>query len=121
MLASRRLILHTRKQSMINRREAIMSGIAAALGSSVAFAQSKDTITLGQIGLSFHEAAAAVVAKLLGDYGQLVVFSTALHEEIFARMRRGEVDVLCAAWLPGSHGTYLSPFEGERSEERRVG
>jgi len=98
---------------MINRREAIMSGIAAALGSSVAFAQSKDTITLGQIGLSFHEAAAAVVAKLLGDYGQLVVFSTALHEEIFARMRRGEVDVLCAAWLPGSHGTYLSPFEGE--------
>jgi glycine betaine/proline transport system substrate-binding protein len=98
---------------VINRREAIMSGIAAALSSSTAFAQSKDAITLGQIGLSFHEAAAAVVARVLGDYGQTVVFSTALHEEMFARMRLGEVDLLCAAWLPGSHGTYLAPFEGE--------
>ena len=100
---------------MINRREAIMSVTAAALGcgSSAAFAQSKDAITLGQIGLSFHQAAAAVVARVLADYGQPVVFSTALHEEMFARMRRGEVDLLCSAWLPGSHGAYLAPFENE--------
>lgn len=83
------------------RRESIKGGADLA------------TITVGQIDLSFHVATAALVARILNDHGHPVQFSTALHEEMFKRMQRKEIDILCSAWLPGSHATYLEPFEDE--------
>jgi glycine betaine/proline transport system substrate-binding protein len=69
------------------------------------------TIRLGHIALSFHQAAAAVVALVLERAGHVVEMSSAPHAELFERLGRGEIDMLCSAWLPASHGVYLAPFE----------
>ncbi len=103
----------------MNRRQILKGGAAAVAAAGVqpaagpAAAQGKAPIVIGQIGLSFHIAAAAVVARVLADHGHAVRFETALHEEMFARMARGEVDLLSSAWLPGSHGAYLAPFRDQ--------
>ncbi len=78
----------------------------ASVRRTAAGALPKAPVTLGRISLSFHEASAAIVAQVMRNHGQTVVFSEALHEEMFDRLRRGEVDLLCSAWLPGSHGTW---------------
>ncbi|WP_417359703.1 glycine betaine ABC transporter substrate-binding protein [Gallaecimonas pentaromativorans] len=67
------------------------------------------TVRLGYIDLSFHHASAAVVASLLEQAGVAVQMSAAPHEQMFARYRRGEIDMLVSAWLPASHGGYLAP------------
>nr|AYM53676.1 substrate-binding transporter protein [Cystobacter fuscus] len=103
----------------MNRRQFIQSTLGTVGAMWVAGCGSEErvltqpTLTLGQIDLSFHAAAAAVVARILTDHGHPVEFNTALHEEMFARMQRKEVDLLSSAWLPGSHGAYLAPFENE--------
>ena len=66
---------------------------------------------LGHIDLSFHAAAAREVRLVLNRYGYHVVSSTAHHEEMFRRLGDGEVDLLCAAWLPASHQVYLEPIK----------
>lgn len=70
-------------------------------------------LTLITIDLSFHAAAAAVVQALLAPYGVRCREIRAPHERAFELLRRGEGDLLCAAWLPGSHGDYLRPFAHE--------
>lgn len=70
-------------------------------------------IRVGHIDLSFHDAAAREVETILERHGHAIARSAAPHEEMFRRMGRGEVDVLCSAWLPASHGGYLAPFEDE--------
>jgi glycine betaine/proline transport system substrate-binding protein len=70
-------------------------------------------IRVGHIDLSFHDAAAREVEKVLAAHGHGVQRSSAPHEEMFERMGRGEVDVLVSAWLPTSHGRYLAPFTDE--------
>lgn len=67
-------------------------------------------LVLGNIALSFHRAAAAVVHRILIDAGHRVRTVEAPHEELFARQATGEIDVLCSAWLPASHGRYLAPY-----------
>jgi glycine betaine/proline transport system substrate-binding protein len=68
-------------------------------------------VRVGHIDLSFHDASAREVEAILTSHGHHVERSAAPHEEMFQRMRRGEIDMLVSAWLPTSHGGYLRPFE----------
>lgn len=70
-------------------------------------------VRVGHIDLSFHDAAALEVERVLAAHDVTVERSAAPHEEMFRRMGRGDVDVLVSAWLPTSHGRYLAPFEDE--------
>jgi glycine betaine/proline transport system substrate-binding protein len=70
-------------------------------------------VRVGHIDLSFHDASALEVEEILRKHGCRVERSAAPHEEMFERMRRGEIDMLVSAWLPASHGGYLEPFEHE--------
>ncbi len=67
-------------------------------------------IKVGHIGLSFHDAAAEQVELVLRSHGHEIERSAAPHKEMFARLGRGEVDLLVAAWLPWSHGGYYEPI-----------
>ncbi len=61
-------------------------------------------IRVGEIGLSFHQVAAAVVLEVLERLGHDTAVSAAAHDEMFRRLAAGEVDMLAVAWLPGAHG-----------------
>ncbi|MFJ4845797.1 glycine betaine ABC transporter substrate-binding protein [Streptomyces sp. NPDC088733] len=65
---------------------------------------------VGNIALSFHRAAAAVVRRVLESHGHPVAGAEGVHEEMFGLLEHGRVDVLVSAWLPSSHGRYLSGF-----------
>jgi glycine betaine/proline transport system substrate-binding protein len=67
--------------------------------------------TVGNIALSFHAAAAGVVKATLERWGHATAECEAPHEEMFAMLGRGEVDMLVTAWLPASHGRYFDPLE----------
>ncbi|MGF1427000.1 glycine betaine ABC transporter substrate-binding protein [Kitasatospora sp. LaBMicrA B282] len=68
------------------------------------------TITVGTIALSFHRATAAVIRRVLEAHGHRVESVEAPHEQLFRLQAEGEVDVLVSAWLPSSHGGYLSAY-----------
>jgi glycine betaine/proline transport system substrate-binding protein len=70
-------------------------------------------IRVGHIDLSFHDASAHEVERILQAHGHTVQRSAAPHEEMFRRLGAAEVDVLVSAWLPASHGGYLAPFEDQ--------
>ena len=70
-------------------------------------------IVVGNIGLSFHRAAAAVSRRVLEAHGHQVTRVEAPHEELFGMQAAGRVDVLLSAWLPASHGTYLSGYRDQ--------
>lgn len=67
-------------------------------------------MVLGQIDLSFYAVTGAVTQQLLEKLGHPVEVRRGTHEEIFALLGRGEVDLLAAAWLPGTHGAYWSRY-----------
>jgi len=67
-------------------------------------------IRVGHIDLSFHDAAAREVERVIEAHGHAVARSAAPHEEMFARLGRGEVDVMVSAWLPASHQIYFDPI-----------
>ncbi|MFF3749100.1 glycine betaine ABC transporter substrate-binding protein [Streptomyces sp. NPDC002018] len=71
---------------------------------------SPEQITVGNIALSFHRAAAAVTRRVLESYGHRVNSVEATHEELFRQQEEGRVDVLVSAWLPSSHAEYLSRY-----------
>lgn len=72
------------------------------------------TIKVGHIDLSFHDASALEVEKILAEHGHhQIERSAAPHEEMFKRLGRGEVDILVSAWLPASHAAYLKPLEDQ--------
>jgi glycine betaine/proline transport system substrate-binding protein len=71
------------------------------------------TITLGAIDLSFHEVSAGVFHNILQHWGYEVALIKAPHEAMFALQTEGKVDLLMSAWLPGSHGKYLAPYESK--------
>ncbi|MFG1932475.1 glycine betaine ABC transporter substrate-binding protein [Mycobacterium sp. NPDC048908] len=73
-------------------------------------------IRVGHIDLSFHDAAAREVERILDAHGHGIERSAAPHEEMFRRMGDGDVDVLVSAWLPSSHGAYLAPFADQVRE-----
>lgn len=66
---------------------------------------------IGQIALSFHVASAAVVRAILERGGVKTITREAPHEDMYAMLARGEVDILVSVWLPGSHGVYVEPIE----------
>jgi glycine betaine/proline transport system substrate-binding protein len=68
------------------------------------------TVTIGVIALSFHRAAAAVAQRVLEAHGHQVETIEAPHEQMFGLQASGRVDILVSAWLPSSHGGYLSAF-----------
>ncbi|UTH72984.1 glycine betaine ABC transporter substrate-binding protein [Chromobacterium sp. IIBBL 290-4] len=70
-------------------------------------------LTLISIDLSFHAASAGLVAAVLEKHGISVSEWRAPHERAFELLASGQGDILCSAWLPGSHGAYLAPFEQE--------
>lgn len=69
-----------------------------------------NSIRIGHIALSFHEASALEVAKILQSYGHMVSFKSAPHEAAFDLLKKGEIDLLASAWLPSSHEVYLNPL-----------
>ena len=68
-------------------------------------------ITVGNISLSFHRAVGAITRRVLESHGHTVRTVEAAHEELFRRQAADEIDVLVSAWLPASHGAYLSRYE----------
>ncbi|KOG74352.1 glycine/betaine ABC transporter substrate-binding protein [Streptomyces antibioticus] len=71
---------------------------------------SEPTITVGNVALSFHRAAAAVTRRVLEAHGHRVNSVEAQHEQLFRLQEEGDIDVLVSAWLPSSHDTYLSRY-----------
>ncbi|MEH6832844.1 MAG: glycine betaine ABC transporter substrate-binding protein [Sulfitobacter sp.] len=69
-----------------------------------------EPINIGYISLTFHEASALEVAKILEKHGHQVSFSSAPHEAAFDLLGAGKVDLLASAWLPSSHDKYLNPL-----------
>ncbi|WP_444932801.1 glycine betaine ABC transporter substrate-binding protein [Microbulbifer sp. JTAC008] len=69
-----------------------------------------NSIRIGHIALSFHEASAREVAKVLEAHGHQTSFKSAPHEAAFQLLKNGEIDLLTSAWLPSSHEVYLNPI-----------
>ncbi|MFF9488145.1 glycine betaine ABC transporter substrate-binding protein [Streptomyces sp. NPDC014676] len=69
-------------------------------------------VTVGNIALSFHRAA-AVTRRILEAHGHRVNSVEAPHEQMFRLQEDGDVDVLFSAWLPSSHDTYLSHYRDQ--------
>jgi glycine betaine/proline transport system substrate-binding protein len=69
----------------------------------------RSTLVLATVDLSFHHAAAGVVQAILEKHGVSVVELRAPHEEAFKLLEDGKADMLCSAWLPGSHEVYFAP------------
>ncbi|GAB2875119.1 glycine betaine ABC transporter substrate-binding protein [Microbulbifer echini] len=68
-------------------------------------------IRVGHIDLSFHDASAREVEKILEDFGHRVQRYTASHEVMFSMLGSDQEDMLVSAWLPASHQKYLTPME----------
>lgn len=72
-------------------------------------------LTIGITDLSFHHVAGSLVANVLRDMGYQVERIYSPHEENFTKLKSGEVDLLCSAWLPSSHGIYKAGVEEQIS------
>lgn len=68
---------------------------------------------IGQIALSFHVASAGVVRQVLARDSVPHTVVEAPHEKIYAMLGTGEIDMAISAWLPGSHGAFIKPYEGD--------
>ena len=68
-------------------------------------------VRVGHIALSFHEATAEQVELVLRSHGHAIERHTAPHGQMFAALGRGEIDILVSAWLPFSHGRYLTDLD----------
>lgn len=69
-----------------------------------------EPIRIGYIDLSFHQASALEVGRILQTFGHEVSYNAAPHEAAFERLGRGESDIFASAWLPSSHDVYLAPM-----------
>jgi len=70
-------------------------------------------LAMGQIALSFHVASAAIVRQILQRDHVTYSLQEAPHEKIYERLGTGEIDMAVSAWLPGSHGAFIKPYENE--------
>ncbi|CAK2042161.1 Glycine betaine/proline transport system substrate-binding protein [Vibrio crassostreae] len=68
-------------------------------------------ISMGVTDLSFHRTTASLVANILKVMGFEVDRIFSPHQENFEKLKSGEVDMLCSAWLPSSHGIYKAGVE----------
>ncbi|WP_026970821.1 glycine betaine ABC transporter substrate-binding protein [Aliagarivorans marinus] len=74
-----------------------------------------NTITLGVTDLSFHRVTASLVSHVLSDMGFEVERVYSPHQENFAKLKAGHIDLLSSAWLPSSHGVYKADVEQAES------
>ena len=81
-------------------RDALLFGLVTLLPLSASAAQ---TITLGQVDLSFYAVTGGVVQEVLERSGQPFVVVQGSHGEIYPKLGTGEVDILAASWLPNAH------------------
>jgi glycine betaine/proline transport system substrate-binding protein len=89
---------------IIARRLFLASSLAVGLAATATAPQTATPpVRLGVIGISFHAVAGAVVQAMLERLGHTVAVKQAPHDEMFRRLGAGEVDLLAAAWLPGTH------------------
>ncbi|CAM2996526.1 glycine betaine ABC transporter substrate-binding protein [Vibrio rarus] len=70
-----------------------------------------EVINLGVTDLSFHRVTASLVFHVLSDMGFTVERKYSAHQDNFARLKSGEIDLLASAWLPSSHGIYKADVE----------
>jgi glycine betaine/proline transport system substrate-binding protein len=70
-------------------------------------------IRVGHIDLSFHDASAREVERILAEHGHSIERSAAPHERMFQILGEGGIDILVSAWLPASHSKYLAPIEDQ--------
>lgn len=75
----------------------------------------KNTIAIGVTDLSFHRVTASLVTHVLTDMGFEVTRHYAPHQDNFAQIKSGSVDMLSSAWLPSSHGIYKEDVETVQS------
>ena len=87
---------------------------------AVTSASQETPLRLGVTNLSFHRATAAIVVHVLDIMGKSVQLSFADHQANFDALGRGELDLLCSAWLPHSHGIYLDKVR-QNLEVRELG
>ncbi|MCW5626051.1 MAG: hypothetical protein KIT73_15165, partial [Burkholderiales bacterium] len=66
-------------------------------------AGSAESITLGQVDLSFYAVTGGVVQEVLERSGQPFVVTQGSHGDIYPKLGSGEVDILAASWLPSAH------------------
>jgi len=78
----------------------VLSGLFALLPLSASPAQ---TITLGQVDLSFYAVTGGIVQEVLERSGQPFVLTEGSHADIYPKLGTGEVDILAASWLPNAH------------------
>lgn len=55
-------------------------------------------LKVGHIDLSFHDASAHEVERILKENGHVIESDTGPHEEMFKRLGRAEIDILVSAW-----------------------
>jgi glycine betaine/proline transport system substrate-binding protein len=77
-------------------------------------------IRVGHIDLSFHDAPAREVDRILRARGHRIERSATPHGEMFRRMGEGEVDVLVSAWLPSKPRRPSSSVRGGRAQGHRA-
>lgn len=63
-----------------------------------------DPVVVGSLDESFHRVVAAVVARVLNRLGHETIPVVGMHEEMYARLGRGEMHLFADAWLPNSQG-----------------
>lgn len=103
---------------MKNKRNILLGIIALImLESPVSFAQApQQPLIIGQVNLSFYTASAAVVKEVLLRLGHPLTSIEANHPDIYARLAKGEVDMLVASWLPNAHGKLQEPLADQLVE-----
>jgi glycine betaine/proline transport system substrate-binding protein len=95
----------------LSRRLFVAGSVAAGLTVSTTMTRAQPgVVRLGVIGISFHAIAGAVVQTVLERLGKQVTVQQAPHDEMFRRLGGGEVDLLVAAWMPGTHRHLFEPF-----------
>ena len=75
-------------------------------------AKAADTITLGQVSLSFYAVTGGVVQHVLEEEGYEVEVIPGSHAEIYPKVGTGEVDILAASWLPSAHAGLYEKVQG---------
>jgi glycine betaine/proline transport system substrate-binding protein len=90
-------------------RDAVLLGLAAIVPLS---ANANQTVTLGQVDLSFYAVTGGVVQEVLERSGQSFVLVQGSHGEIYPKLGSGEVDILAASWLPNAHAPLYEKVKG---------
>ena len=63
-------------------------------------------LTLAQVSWSFHAVVGAVVQEVLERSGHPVMLRTGRHEDMYALLGQGNIDLMALAWLPDGHAGY---------------